>query len=116
LPGEDQVVWKYQEESQSYSKTGGTRVCDNNQAKTASHVLCKCDDLAKLRPRHCGKYFMKPCDHSVMQDIAVCRRYRTTEKDGECTIDQKMVMVQGSSSRPPHLYSFFQMLESLWWG
>jgi hypothetical protein len=47
-----------------------TAACDNTYAKTASHVLCECEDSAALRPRCLGKHFMEPSDH---EKIPLCK-------------------------------------------
>jgi hypothetical protein len=48
--------------ARQYSTGGGggttSVACNNNQAETASHVVCYGEDSAELRPRRLGKHFM----------------------------------------------------------
>jgi hypothetical protein len=51
LPGENQVVWKYQEKAQKvgqYRRHTATGACDKTEAKTALHIPCECEDSAQL--------------------------------------------------------------------
>jgi hypothetical protein len=64
-----------------------TMACESTQTKTASNVLCGCENSAELR-RHClGKHFTKPRVHdkilSVMQETLLFTRDGTLE---ECKI------------------------------
>jgi hypothetical protein len=76
-----------------------------NQAETASYVLCECQDSAGLRPRRLGKHFIEQSDRDR---IALCKVLYFVGGTGllaewKCTIDQKMVAVQGSPCAPIRL-------------